>query len=795
MAHSDPPPRADARFARFTIERELGAGGMGRVFRAHDPTLRRDVAIKVLRNAGPAARDALIAEARSVSSLNHPNICTIYEAGEVDGTPFIAMELVEGRPLSVQLSRGRMTEAQVVRLTLQIAATLAHAHARGIVHGDLKGENAMVTPGGTVKLLDFGLARVLEPVSFESLTRAPESAQAPGMAGTLPYMAPEILKGAPAKPTADVWAFGVLVYEMLAGARPFSGRTAFDLADGILNASPAPLPPATSPPLAAIVGRCLQQDPSLRYATATEVLLALEPLASGSSAIGRPAATARSTLSQPAAIAVLVLVAILGAAGAFWWQTRPAVTPAPARGPITSVMVRPFDNTSGNATEDYFAEGMTDALITDLSRIPGLKVISRTSSGRYKAAPVEEIARDLGVGAVVDGSVLRAGDQVRISVTLVDATSDSNLWAKGYTHTIQNVLALQADVARAIADELRSAFLPADQNRFAAAQPIHPAALEEYLKGRHQWNRRTPASLLQAVAHFRKAVALKADYADAYAGLAQSLVLLPAFPLSAMAPAEALPSARAAAERAIALDDRLAEAHAALAYERFYSLEWPAAEVEFKRALAVNPNYATARFWYAAFLGASGRFPESIAEAERAQALDPVAPIILSGTSWMHHLARRFDKAVTLAQDSLDLDSAFMVGHYRLGEGLLHQGRLPEAIAALERARALSDNNPDLVAAAAAAYARADRRQEARDALRTLTALRTGKTRYVSAYAVALIHTALGDRDEAFAWLDRAVEERAWGICFVDQEADLDPLRSDPRFAVLTARILGTARR
>jgi serine/threonine-protein kinase len=796
MAHTDPLLRPDARFARFTIEGEIGAGGMGRVFRAHDPTLRRAVAIKVLRNAGPAAQGALIAEARSVSRLNHPNICTIYEAGEVDGTPFIAMELVEGRPLSSQLSHGRMTEADVVRLALQIAAALAHAHARGIVHGDLKGENAMVTPAGAVKLLDFGLARMLEPVSFESLTRTPESAQAAlGVAGTLPYMAPEILKGAPAKPTADVWAFGVLVYEMLAGARPFSGQTNFELADAILNAPPAPLPPATSQPLAAIVGRCLQKDPSLRYATAADVLLALEPLGSGSIAIGSPLAPPRSALPRRVAIPVLVLMAILGGAGAFWWQARPAVAPEVVRAPITSLMVRPFENTSGNAAEDYFAEGMTDALITDLSRIPGLKVISRTSSARYKGAPVQQIARELGVGAIVDGSVLRADDQVRISVTLVDATSDSNLWADDYTHTIQDVLALQADVARAVADELRSSFLPADQTRFAAAAPIHPAALEEYLKGRHQWNRRTPDSLLQAVAHFRQAVALKPDYAEAHAGLAQSLVLLPAFPISAMAPAATLPHARTAAERAIALDDRLAEAHAALAYVRFHALEWAAAEESFERALAMNQNYATAHFWYAAFLGASGRFPEAIAEAERAQALDPVSPIILSGTSWMHHLSRRFDKAVELAQASLALDPAFMMGHYRLGEGLLHQGRLPEAIAALEQARALSDGSPDLVAATAAAYARAGRQQEARDALRTLTALRTAKTRYVSAYALALIHTALGDRDEAFAWLDRAVEERAWGVGLVGQEADFDPLRSDPRFAVLTARIFATARR
>lgn len=777
---------AGSRFGRFTIEGELGSGGMGRVYRAHDPTLNRPVAIKILREAGALARERLLAEARSASGLNHPNICTIYETGDVGGAPFIAMELVTGQPLSSLITIAGLSTDVVTRVGLQIAAALAHAHDRAVVHGDLKPQNVIVTAVGSIKLLDFGLARTLDPVSLESITRAAMDPIADEVAGTLPYMAPETLRGAARRPAADVWALGVLLHEMAAGRRPFSGPTAFDLADGILNAPPAPLPTTASPALAAVVARCLQKDPALRYSTARDALLALEPLAADfgprlDPTVHRPRLR-RATITFAAVAASAVL-------GAYFWLGRTAGPPA-TRTSIASLMVLPFDNLSRDPGEDYFADGMTDALITDLSRLPDLKVISRTSSTRYKALgkSLQEIGRDLDVEAIVDGSVLRTEDQVRISVRLVDAATDRNLWAQDYTRKVQDVLSLQADVARAIASEIRTSFVPADQQRFASPAAVHPQALEEYLKGRHQWNRRTPSSLVQAVAHVRKAVMLQPDYGPAHAGIAESLVLLPAFPTSAMSPDEALPQASASANRAIALDDRLAEAHAALAYARLHSLDPAGAESAFRRALTINPGYATAHFWYAAALAAAGRFDESIAHVKRAETLDPVSPIILSGTAWMHHLARRFDEEVQSARAALALDPNFMMAYYRLGEGLLHQGRTNDAVAALEKARVLSDGSPDMIAAVAYAYGRVGRRREARDSLRRLLELKESKTRYVSSYALALVYTGLGDRDDAFAWLRRARVERAWGMAFVNVEADLDPLRADPRFAVVAGK-------
>lgn len=774
---------AGAKFGRFAIEETLGTGGMGHVYRAHDPTLNRTVAIKLLHETSAAACARLLAEARSASVLNHPNICTIYEVGNAAGVPFIAMEFVSGRPLSSLVGSAALDGEMVARLAPQIAAALAHAHERGVVHGDLKPQNVIVTPAGGVKLLDFGLARTLDPASLESVTRAASDRVPDAIAGTLPYMAPETLRGAPLRPAADVWALGVLLHEMTAGSRPFSGVTAFDLAGAILDAPPAPLPPSSSPGVAAVVARCLQKDPSRRYRTASDALLALEPLAAGTALrADRAAGMPRFAV---AAAGLAALAAIIIAAAWFWSGFQRS--PSAAHPAIASLMVLPFENLSGASGEEYFADGMTEALITDLSRLPNLTVISRTSSARYKALgkSPQEIGRDLGVQAIVDGSVLRAKDQVRISVRLVDTATDRNLWAQDYTRNAHDVLSLQADVARAIAGEIRTAFLPADQQRFAAAATVDPQAVEEYLKGRHQWNRRTPASLLQALEHFRRAVALQPDYGAAHAAIAESLVLLPAFPISTMSPDDALPQAIESARRAITLDDRLAEAHAALAYASLHAFDPVGSEAAFRRALAVNAGYATTHFWYAAALGAAGRFDESIAEARRAEKLDPVSPIIVSGIAWMHHLARRFDDEERAARAALTLDPNFMMAHYRLGEALLHQGRTADAIAALEKARLLSEGSPDLAAAVAYAYGRAGRSREARESLQALLNLRTAKTRYVSAYAIALVYTGLGDRDRAFEWLRHARAERAWGMAFLNVEADFDSLRSDPRFGAI----------
>jgi len=786
-----------SRFGRFSIERELGAGGMGRVLRAHDPTLRRTVAIKILRADLPAGSGDLLAEARSASGLNHPNVCTIYEVGDVDGTPFIAMELVEGRRLTSLIDAGALPPDEVVRIGHQITQALAHAHERGVVHGDVKSQNVMVTGAGTVKLLDFGLARTLDPVSLESATRSLPGSDADGaFAGTVPYMAPETLHGAPRKPAADVWALGVLLYEMATGVRPFTGANFFEVTNAILTSPVPPMPASMSSSFAAVVARCLQRDPALRYRTAGEVLIALEPLTSRSSGDVAVAASnqAQGRRARVGSIVTAGLLVVAGAIGAGYYWRGGRGGPPPAK--ISSLLVLPLDNLSRDAGEDYFADGMTEALITDLSRIPGLTVISRTSSLRVKAQGKSstEIARDLGVDAIVDGSVLRSANQVRISVRVIDAPTDRYRWGKDYTHELKDVLTLQGEVARAIAGEIKAAFVPADEARFARAPTVNPEAHVELLKGRHQWNKRTPAALKEALEHFRRSLALQKDYAPAYAGIAQCYILLSVFPLSALPPSETLAQVKLAAESALSLDDGLAEAHAALGYERLQSLDWSGSEARFRQALAVNPGYATARFWYSAMLGAAGRFDEAIDQAQQAQALDPVSPIIVSGVSWAHHLAKRFDREVDTARAALALEPDFMIARYRLAEGLLHQGQMDAAVAEFEKALSLSDGSPDLMAQLAFAQARAGQPAKAQKLLRTLTDLSAKGTRYVSPYALALVHTGLGDRDQAFSWLERAIDERAWGAAFLKVEADVDSLRSDPRFDVLLSRVRATGK-
>ena len=763
---------------------EIGAGGMGRVYRAHDPTLRREVAIKILREDLAGTHGDLLAEARSASALNHPHICAIYDVGEASGSPFIAMELVEGRPLNELLPSGGLPVGTALRLALQIAGALAHAHDHHVVHGDLKGHNVVVTPAGDVKLLDFGLARMPDAATLESVTRPVAAGGGAAIAGTLAFMAPETLRGAPLSPAADVWAFGVLLSEMLVGVPPFAGNSAYELAAAIMNDAPRPLPATVPAPVAAVIGRCLEKVPLRRYGSARELFAALEPLVSGSTA-SVPVAPVRR-VHRTALIAAAVVVALTSGFALAWPRLFGGASVAP---PVSSLIVLPFDNLSPDQDQQYFADGITNALITDLSRIPTIRVISRASSERYKALgkTSREIADELHVGAIVEGTVQRSGGDVRISVRLVDAAADRNIWGRDYTRALENVLALQSEVARAIAAEIRASFAPADEARFARAPAVRPEAHEEFLKGRHHWTRRSADSLAQAITHFRRALDLQPDYAPAYAGLAQCYVVLPIFPLGVMSPAEALPKAVSAAERAIALDEGLAEAHMALGYARLYLLGFDAAKPSFERAIAINPSDATTRFWYAAGLSSAAQFDAAIDQAQQGAAVDPVSPIARAGVAWMHHLARRFDQEIAAARTALELDANFMLGRFRLSSGLLHLERFDEAVVEIEEARDLTPT-PDLIAAAGYTHGRAGHRREALAALKELNDLDASRARYVSPYARALVHIGLDNRDEAFRWLQQAVDARHAIAVFLAVEPDLDPLRSDARFAELVAR-------
>lgn len=502
-------------FGRYEIVAALGAGGMGEVYRARDARLGRDVAIKFVAPLGGESAAALsLAEARAASALNHPHLCTLFEVDELDGETFIVMELVEGRPLSSVIEREGLAAQAVIRYGAQIAAGIGHAHDRQILHRDLKSANVMITSDGRAKILDFGIARryVDRDVDQTTVLAQPLDEIGP-IAGTLPYMAPEILRGEPPTPRSDVWALGVLLFEMASGCRPFTGATAVELTSAILRA-PAPTMPSTMPPgLSGVVQRCLEKEPGPRYANAGQVAAALEALSGGTGPVSsaRPAAGRRAVVMAAVALAAVALGTLL------WRRTSAGDASVQV---IRSLAILPLSDLSG-ADDEYFADGITDALIGEVGQLDSLRVISRTSMMRYRHSQksIREIAGELNVDAVLEGSVSRIGPRVRITAPLVQASNDLSLWTNTYERDVGDLMTLQRELARSVATELRVRLTPTQQGRLAAGRHVTPAAVESYLRGRYQWNKRTPESLIAGIALFEDAIRHDTSYAAAYAVL------------------------------------------------------------------------------------------------------------------------------------------------------------------------------------------------------------------------------------------------------------------------------------
>jgi serine/threonine protein kinase/Flp pilus assembly protein TadD len=786
----------DETVSHYRIVEKVGEGGMGVVYRAHDSRLNRDVALKflpaeLLNNAN--AKSLLIREARTASALNHPNICTIYDVGEDGGRSYIVMEFVNGRSLTEQIPENGLPADTAIRYGEQIADAMAHAHEHGVVHRDLKSPNVIITATGRVKVLDFGLAKHMTPGEINLKTQSISTLTSEGaIVGTMHYMAPELFRGEPADGRSDIWALGVILYEMVNGKRPFRGKTSYELSSMILNQDPPRLGDNVPMGLRAVIEHCLAKGAQQRYQRASEVRAALEALRTNSAAI--PASAILPALPTPheipwKTIAVSALALILVAAGITWMVTAKQKKP-PAKSALASIQslaVLPLENISGDPKQDYFADGMSDAVITELSQVKNLRVISRSSVMQYKGKQIspEQIAKELNVDALIEGSVLRSDDHVRISAELVQPQTGQNLWANSYDRQMTDILSLQSDVARDIVNQIQIQLSPPEQERLDKQRAVIPAAYDAYLQGNSDASKRTAATLMRAVAEFRQAIALDPTYAPSHAGLAETLVIMANYsdlPLS-----KVLPEAEAAAQKALQLDPELGSAHVALGTIRASELQISSSLPEFQRAIELNPGDAQAHYWYALALAATGKSDESISEIKLAQELDPRSLIIDSNLAWCLYLAGRYDDAVAQAKKTIAIDPSFAVAHGYLGQAYLEKKQYDDAFGELKKALELSGNEADYQGELANAYAVAGKKEEATQILEEMK--KQAAQHYVSPYNLALIYTGLGDKAQALQQLELAYDQREIRLLNLKMHPRFESLRSSPQFQAIIQKI------
>lgn len=742
--------------SHYRIEEELGRGGMGIVYRARDEQLQRTVALKLLPKevaSQAAQRERILKEARAAAALNHPGIPTIYEVGEQGEYVFIAMELVAGRNLREMIRQGEIDLRQQVRLGADLAAALAAAHAQGIVHGDVKPENIIIQAEARVKLLDFGLAR---QVAEQTLTTI-EARAHPGnfpeslIVGTLAYMSPEVLRGELHDSRTDLFSLGVVLYEMAAARRPFPGPTSAALVTQILH-EPAPLLRTTRadipPELDRIVHKLLEKRTEARYQSACDVQVDLNNL-----------------------------LRDLESGGLF-----------PAMQGRLMLVVLPFENMSQDAAREYFSDGLTEEMITQMSRLnpERLGVIARTSAMRYKGIrkSIRDIGHELNVSHALEGSVRLEAGRVRIVAQLIQVSDETHLWAETYERDLGDILKLQSEVSQAVAREVRVKLTPREERRLASVREVSPAAYESYLKGRHLWNKRTEDGMRKSILHYEEAIRKNPEYAMAYVGIADSYITLAC---RGMAPAkETFLKAKLAARKALDLDRDLADAHGSLAHLRLHDWDWEGLEEDFQRAIELNPE-ASVYYWFGEFLMSRGRPDKAIAVTQKAREIDPLSPVIGASLGMILYLARRYDDAAAIVQRTREINPEHFLSYLRMGYVRVQQLRYDDAIQEMQTAVSRADRSTETLAALAIAFAAAGKIEQAQPILEELE--RPAGKRYVLPYNVAKIYAAAGNVEKALDWLEIAYKEGNPDLIELNSEPLFDALRAEPPFLDLMRRV------
>jgi len=792
--------------SHYCIVERIGAGGMGQVYMAEDQKLHRPVALKVLprellEDSGRVRR--FKREALAVSALNHPNILTIFEFEDIDGVPFLASEYVKGSTLRDHLKNGPLEAATTVDIAVQVASALQSAHDAGVIHRDIKPENIMIRGDGYVKVLDFGLAKLTGDMRSKETERTRTQAfSLPGMImGTATYMSPEQARSGSVDSRTDIFSFGVVLYEMLTGKVPFAGDTAADIIAEVIQKEP-PHPSvhnsATSEELNRITLKCLSKDRKDRYQTAAELIADLRASSTHTNTKETPLDVrtellpaedrpnpehnlleavsnddARVNKFSFALAAALVLIIGISAVS-YWYFNR--------EHQIASIAVLPFTNESGNADIDYLSDGMTESLINALSTLPNLSVKARNTVFRFKGSEidVEEVGRNLSVQALLLGRVTQRGDNVTLHLQLVNAATGENLWGEQYDRKMQDLAVLQKEITRDVSQKLQTRLSNAQVSDLTKHYTANSDAYQDYLRGRYFWNKRTPETMAKAIEYFEKALEEDPGFALAYAGLADTYVV----PTRRIAPHEAMPKAKAAAIRALQIDDSLAEAHTSLARVlQVYEWNWEGAEKEYSRAIELNPRYAVAHQWYRGYF--ESRLDEAVAERRKAVDLDPLSAIVNFELGRAFYLGKEYDKALEQFNKVLELEPGFPAALQYIPLVYIHKGMPNEALAKVIEAResivVISNGTLGYVLAAA------DRQEEARLMLDELQRRRNQE--YIPATGIALIYAGLGENDKAFAWLEEGYKERAFQMQYLKLDPCWDSLRDDPRYIDLVRRI------